>query len=194
MRFLIISIFLHTTGVIVLLLTGGEHRNSKRPSELLVVDFVAPAKVSVSSRPEPNLKKSSDQTSKKQLSSKKFVAKTPKSESNQFDEAVKDTSNTLKKLDYASELKLFLEKRKKYPRMARKLRQSGTAIIQVQISLDGSFSKVTLLESSHFKSLDQAAVKLVASVRRFKPLPKNYSTDQKFSIPISYLIVRGGVN
>ncbi len=87
---------------------------------------------------------------------------------------------------YSEELKVFLEQNKKYPRLAQRLKQSGTVTLRVKIYADGRFGNVEILNESPFDSLNQAAVDLLKSLGRFKPLPQSFESEENFVIPIAY--------
>ena len=90
------------------------------------------------------------------------------------------------KLSYTQELKFFLERNKKYPRPARRMRQSGIVKLKVNISQSGQFSNVVILSPAPFSSLNTAAVELFKKLGKFKPLPKDYKGNNEFIIPIAY--------
>ena len=86
---------------------------------------------------------------------------------------------------YAAELRQFIENNKFYPRVAKRLKQSGKVKLNLKVTKDGIFEDVSLASSSQFPLLNKAAIELVKKLKKFKPLP---STVQKysFSIPIKY--------
>jgi periplasmic protein TonB len=89
-------------------------------------------------------------------------------------------------LDYAQQLKLFIEKNKFYPRNARKLKQTGLVRLRVEIDRNGNFTHVELVEGSHHPSLNQAALELIRGLQRFKPLPQDLQPGADFMVPIAY--------
>lgn len=91
-------------------------------------------------------------------------------------------------LSYTQELKNYLEKSKRYPRQAMRLKQSGVVEVQVKIDAGGAFSEIKLSKASTFTLLDQAAVSLLKKIGSFKPLPKSITPNSNFTIPIAYVM------
>jgi len=91
-------------------------------------------------------------------------------------------------VDYTQELKHYLEKSKHYPRQAIKLKQTGVVEVRVKIGADGAFSEIHLSKASTFPLLDQAALKLLERLGKFKPLPSSIPPDSHFTIPIAYVM------
>jgi periplasmic protein TonB len=60
-----------------------------------------------------------------------------------------------------------------YPEMARKLTEQGTVTLQMTISAQGEVTSATVLQSSGFADLDQAAVSWVQRHWRYKPAMQN---------------------
>jgi len=94
-------------------------------------------------------------------------------------------------LDYAQQLKLYIEQNKFYPRSARKLKQTGLVRLQVEIDKDGYFRRIQIIEASHHENLNQAALSLIKKLGHFKPLPKEFSKETDFTIPIAYQLLGG---
>lgn len=89
---------------------------------------------------------------------------------------------------YLQELQRYLDKKKFYPRQARRLRHHGTVVVSLKINLDGSFSNIVVSRESSSPFLNEAALKLVEGVKKFKPLPKSLEKVALFKLPISYVI------
>jgi protein TonB len=60
-----------------------------------------------------------------------------------------------------------------YPEMARKLTEQGTVTLQMTISAQGNVTAATIIQSSGFADLDQAAVSWVQQHWRYKPAMQN---------------------
>jgi len=60
-----------------------------------------------------------------------------------------------------------------YPELARKLTEQGTVTLQMTISAQGDVTSATVLQSSGFPDLDQAAVSWVQQHWRYKPAMQN---------------------
>lgn len=86
---------------------------------------------------------------------------------------------------YALELRAFIEKHKFYPRMAKRLKQSGALQLNIVIGENGKFEEVSMAETSPFPILNNAAMKLINKLGKFKPLPARVA-KKSFVIPIRY--------
>lgn len=95
-------------------------------------------------------------------------------------------------LSYAEELKIYLERNKKYPRRALRLKQSGIVLVQLKIKSNGEFGEIELVQPSSFPLLDQAALNLISRLGRFKPLPAGLGSSTNFTIPVAYVLRGGG--
>lgn len=91
---------------------------------------------------------------------------------------------------YVVELKNYLEKHKRYPRIAAKLRQSGIVKVKLSILQDGTFKDIKVLDPSQYKSLNKSALNLLKELGSFKPLPKEFYPKEEFIIPIKYVLSR----
>ena len=89
-------------------------------------------------------------------------------------------------LSYSQQLKVYLEQNKTYPRVAQRLKHSGTVKLKLSISTDGEFGKIEVVSPSPFNTLNHAAVTLLKDLGRFKPLPKSFKGSEDFVIPIAY--------
>ncbi len=90
---------------------------------------------------------------------------------------------------YKFELRLFLESRKIYPETAKRLRQTGRVIVQFKVSTDGRLIEISLEQGSSSEILNRAAMDLVTSASRFKPLPSDADlTELQLSLPIEYIL------
>jgi protein TonB len=88
---------------------------------------------------------------------------------------------------YLYELKLLIESHKRYPAQARVLGQEGKVIIKFVITKDGSVSDVTLEKPSHFQKLNDAALKLVEEIKKYKEIPTEFGKEKwVLTVPISY--------
>ncbi len=90
---------------------------------------------------------------------------------------------------YVSELRAFLERNKRYPSQALTLGQEGTVKIRFQILEDGTLTEATVAQTSGSSILDQAAMKLVRGLVRFKPIPEGLvERSLSLIVPIEYRI------
>lgn len=64
-----------------------------------------------------------------------------------------------------------------YPEEARRLSLSGSLILDVALNADGSVNDVTIRQSSGYKVLDDAAVRIVQLAAPFAPFPDSIRAD-----------------
>jgi TonB family protein len=102
-----------------------------------------------------------------------------------------DSPNELNNITnrYLSELKLWIEKNKIYPRDAKILRQQGSVEVSFKIDKNGKFFDVKLTKSCEYEKINEAAIDLIKKIDHFKPLDKELFNDLKFievNLPIKY--------
>ena len=79
------------------------------------------------------------------------------------------------------------ERLKTYPKNAKRLNQEGEVIVHFVILSDGTITDISLQKSSGFGMLDEAAVKLITTLAKLKPIPKELSMDKyDITLPIDY--------
>ena len=80
-----------------------------------------------------------------------------------------------KALPYDTELTLWLQANKKYPKMARRLGQECENItLEFNINPDGRLTDILLKEKCEHENLNQAALEIVKSSSPFKPYPNDF--------------------
>ena len=90
---------------------------------------------------------------------------------------------------YKYELRLFLESRKIYPESAKRLRQTGTVIIEFKVSPAGTLTDVNVSQASKSEVLNRAALDLVKRASSFKPFPKELQLSElQLKLPIEYVL------
>ena len=89
---------------------------------------------------------------------------------------------------YLHELRLYLEARKRYPALARSLRQEGMVKVSFELQNDGRIEDVRISQPSSHESLNRAAAQLLGAVEKFKPLPPGLTTIGRVIVPIEYRI------
>lgn len=90
---------------------------------------------------------------------------------------------------YKYELRLFLESRKVYPESAKRLRQTGTVVVEFKVSPEGQLSDVSLSQASSSEALNRAAVELVRRASAFKPFPPDLQMPElSLRLPIEYIL------
>ncbi|MCB0392163.1 MAG: TonB family protein [Bdellovibrionales bacterium] len=90
---------------------------------------------------------------------------------------------------YIAKLRDQIEARKKYPRIAKKLKQSGKVVIMLEILKNGRILKKQIVEESPFQRLNKAAYQLVAQLESVEPLPEELHLDSwQVFIPVAYVL------
>lgn len=70
--------------------------------------------------------------------------------------------------EYFDMVRVRIEGKKKYPRQAKAMQQEGRVTVQFTIDLSGEIMNISVVKSSGYRRLDQAAIK---SVKESSPLP-----------------------
>lgn len=90
---------------------------------------------------------------------------------------------------YKYELRLFLESRKIYPESAKRLRQTGTVVVEFKVSPQGVLKDVNVSRASPSEALNRAALDLVKRASSFKPFPKELQLSElQLKLPIEYIL------
>lgn len=90
---------------------------------------------------------------------------------------------------YSSLLAQTINKNKRYPRQAYSLNQEGTVVIRLKLDKQGKVLDLTVLEKAPFKSLTNATVEAIESIKIFPPIPDELGVDEvTYRIPIEYKI------
>lgn len=82
-------------------------------------------------------------------------------------------------------IRTLLSERLKYPRNALRLKQQGISVMAFTLSPSGEISAITLVKSSDFELLDDAARTLIETTAQLFPKP---SKNVRITIPIEYKI------
>ncbi len=72
---------------------------------------------------------------------------------------------------YLDRIRSKVEFHKTYPKASRVLKETGLVKVRVKIAKSGHVQKIEVVESSHFKRLDDAAIKAVADASPFDEFP-----------------------
>lgn len=196
MRYFFFSLFIHLIFGIFVMLAGHEHHHTLLNTSIIeieVVELERPTKSSLLKTLTPKIKKVSKN---KNLKKRKLVQTTSQvSQTSAPDQEELDFRHTepspAVKLSYAQELKLFIEENKFYPRSALRLKQTGVVKIKMGVNQDGTFENIQIVKASPHPHLNQAALRLIRKLKKFKPLPFEDSEVTSFVVPIAYLM-RGG--
>ncbi|WP_282131348.1 energy transducer TonB [Pseudoalteromonas aliena] len=73
-----------------------------------------------------------------------------------------------------------------YPLRAKKRGYEGVAMLQIELNKNGEIAKLTLLKSSGFVELDQAALNNVAQWQFYPVLKNSHPVKALFSVPIKF--------
>lgn len=88
---------------------------------------------------------------------------------------------------YLYELRKLLERRKKYPVMARRMGHTGKVMMRFTLNADGSLSASEMVEKTPYDSLNNAALELVKGIDGIKPFPKEITRNAwVITVPIEY--------
>ncbi|MEO0335900.1 MAG: TonB family protein [Pseudomonadota bacterium] len=88
---------------------------------------------------------------------------------------------------YFTKLRMDIERRKKYPKLAKRLRQSGRVVLKFEIGKSGKIVNVFIEEPSPYKSLNDSARKLLSNLKGEYPLPSAIKSDRiEVKLPVSY--------
>jgi periplasmic protein TonB len=90
---------------------------------------------------------------------------------------------------YLSVIYRSIDKRKIYPRIAKRLGQSGVVKVRFTVQADGSIVNISLAQSSGFSLLDSAAEKILTELAKTDPIPKALGKARlTITVPVSYLL------
>lgn len=88
---------------------------------------------------------------------------------------------------YLYEIKKLLERRKRYPQMARKMGHAGKVTMSLTLAQDGSLIESEVIAASPFETLNRAAQELVKGIHGLKPFPQEIQrTSWQITVPIEY--------
>ncbi len=81
-------------------------------------------------------------------------------------------------LQYQDSIKQKIQKNKKYPRWALRAKHQGIVRIAFEVLSSGNVNNLSLLESSGFKELDEAALKAIKKATPFAVFPEIFQADK----------------
>ncbi|WP_295900950.1 energy transducer TonB [uncultured Bdellovibrio sp.] len=88
---------------------------------------------------------------------------------------------------YLYEIKKLLERRKRYPVMAKKMGHTGKVTMRFTLAADGSLQESEVVEKTPYDSLNKAAHELVKGIDKMKPFPQEIQkTSWVITVPIEY--------
>ncbi|MBV2169466.1 MAG: energy transducer TonB [Bdellovibrio sp.] len=90
---------------------------------------------------------------------------------------------------YLYEIKTLLERRKRYPVMAKKMGHTGKVTMRFTLAADGSLKESEIVEKAPHETLNQAALDLVRGISGMKPFPQEIQrTSWSITVPIEYVL------
>jgi TonB family protein len=93
------------------------------------------------------------------------------------------------KSKYFSQVAQTLNKNKRYPRQAYSLNQEGTVVVRLRLNKQGKVLDVKVIEKAPFKSLTNASLEAINSIKKFPVIPEELGLEEiTFNIPIEYKI------
>jgi protein TonB len=91
------------------------------------------------------------------------------------------------KQHYLAALAAQINRRKFYPRAARRLGEEGQVVVHFVIRRNGELTDLRVTESSGSPRLDEAALKTLRRVTPFRPIPEALDRDNwPISVPIAF--------
>ncbi len=110
--------------------------------------------------------------------------KAPKSESKVIGVDTKSI-----KSKYLGALYQSIDKLKVYPKNAKRLGQSGTAKVTFTVLADGTITNISISGSSGFGLLDDAAKKILLTLAKAAPIPKELKEESMtITVPVVYVV------
>jgi protein TonB len=90
---------------------------------------------------------------------------------------------------YLSQIRSTIEKNKTYPKIAKRLNQTGKVYVTFLVTKDGVIKNCRINKSSNFESLDEASMEILMKIVSFEAIPKELNKDSwEITVPIVYQI------
>ena len=91
--------------------------------------------------------------------------------------------------EYLAKVQAKIEKNKVYPKVAKRLNQTGKVIVSFDILKDGKITNIKIIDKSKFEKLDEASIELLRNIGFFEAIPNELNkTVWNIQIPINYQI------
>ena len=91
--------------------------------------------------------------------------------------------------EYLAKVQAKIEKNKVYPKVAKRLNQTGKVIVSFDILKDGKITNIKIIDKSKFEKLDEASIELLTNIEFFEAIPNELNkTVWNIQIPINYQI------
>ncbi len=92
---------------------------------------------------------------------------------------------------YLQKIQELIEKNKNYPKIAKRLNQSGEIYLNFTIYKNGQIANIKITKSSNFRRLNKAAIEIMSEIEKFDPIPDELNKDiWNITVPIVYKINR----
>lgn len=92
---------------------------------------------------------------------------------------------------YLSKVRNLIEKNKVYPKVAKRLNQTGKVYVTFLITKDGEIKNCKVHKSSKFESLDNASIEILLKIANFDAIPKELNKNSwEITVPIVYQLSR----
>ncbi len=89
--------------------------------------------------------------------------------------------------DYVAVVRAWLERHKRYPRLARQRGTQGVAVVVFSIRADGTLLSHQVAQSSGHASLDRAAADMVERASPFPPVPPGLGGGRlTLTVPVDF--------
>ena len=76
-----------------------------------------------------------------------------------------------------------IKQHEEYPKIAKRHQWEGTTVVQLQLTLKGEVTDISVVEKSEYEILDEAAVKMI---RKASPLPLPPEGVRTVRVPIKF--------
>lgn len=88
---------------------------------------------------------------------------------------------------YIAELLQVLNKKRRYPEMARRLRQQGRVLLRFEVLRNGQVLEARVVEESAYESLNRSAQSMIREMQELKPFPDEIKKNRwSFVIPVEF--------
>jgi protein TonB len=157
--------------------------NSNKTALRTVIRFKAPAKE------QPKVMKKKVVKKAKKLAPKKVAKKAPEQAPDQsLKKVVKKTlGQSSAKARYLSIVRSMIAANKKYPYIARRLRQQGTVKVYFEIAYPNKIKNIKLQEASRYDSLNRSALAAVKGLKSLPSVPAELKNETlEIQLPIVY--------
>ncbi|PHM38485.1 energy transducer TonB [Xenorhabdus innexi] len=84
--------------------------------------------------------------------------------------------------NYHARLRQEIERHKRYPRKARRMKQEGTVTVNFMLQDDGSITAARIIQSSGYSIMDNEALKALSLAKSVGPKPENLAADTTLQI------------